>query len=403
MIAAKKTELMDGWVKQWQEAVDQGASCKVQDNTQVSPLDDRPVRDRPERTVQQNPNMDVCGYYFLPNAHSGDVATTIKDLQLVGVNVYRLDARRPSIAGVHRFGNFNINAVQGGPVAGADRGDDAAGRDAVHPDDRRATKHWIQASPRREPVPAVPLLLRPGDVVVPAAARVQRATASSRSNFPSGTAMTQLAAPPQAAVPATAQAVYAFNTDSMRRARDGEPAPRPGRDVARGAAAFDSGGVHFATGAALVAGTSVPLATIAADAAQVADARLRPRRVTRSPLRADAAEDRRLHGRRRRCRRTRRSTAPATGSARRPRTARRCSTLTEKREIPTSQIGQITSTDLAAGVLVSRRLHRVRSTRRSTIAAGGRRDGAAAGVRQRRRPLHRHARGRSRRALATPA
>ena len=36
-IAAKKTELMDGWVRQWQEAVDQGASCKLQDNTQVSP------------------------------------------------------------------------------------------------------------------------------------------------------------------------------------------------------------------------------------------------------------------------------------------------------------------------------------------------------------------------------
>ncbi len=62
--------------------------------------------------------------------------------------------------------------------------------------------------------------------------------------------------------------VYAFNTDSMAGLAMVNQLLNQGASVARGAAAFDSGGVHFATGAALVDGTSVSLATIAADAAQ---------------------------------------------------------------------------------------------------------------------------------------
>ena len=81
----------------------------------------------------------ACAHYFLPNTHAGDLATTIKDLQRAGVNVYRLSPR-PTIAGAHRFGNYDISAVQGGAVAGADRGDDAAGRGAPDPDpSRRST------------------------------------------------------------------------------------------------------------------------------------------------------------------------------------------------------------------------------------------------------------------------
>ena len=60
VIAAKKTELMDGWVRQWQEAVDQGASCKVQDNTQVSPpnID---LFEVGQSEIQQNPNVTCAG------------------------------------------------------------------------------------------------------------------------------------------------------------------------------------------------------------------------------------------------------------------------------------------------------------------------------------------------------
>ncbi|HXJ66384.1 MAG TPA: M14 family zinc carboxypeptidase, partial [Actinomycetota bacterium] len=55
-IAAAKTRLMDGWVRQWKEAVDQGAACRLQDNTQVSPpaVD---LLDIGQATGDQNPNV----------------------------------------------------------------------------------------------------------------------------------------------------------------------------------------------------------------------------------------------------------------------------------------------------------------------------------------------------------
>ena len=126
-----------------------------------------------------------------------------------------------------------------------------------------------------------------------------------------------------------------------------------GATVARGAAAFDSGGVHFATGAALVDGTSVPPGDDRRGRGQWQTPVYGLGSYPVSHYALVDAEDRRLHRRRRRCRRTRRSTEPATGSARRRRTARRSTRLTQKEKIPTSQIGQLTSTDLANGVLVS--------------------------------------------------
>src|SRR5207245_2622245 len=111
VVSAQKASLLTDWVKQWQEAVDQGQSCTVQGNTQVSP----PVVDQYEigqSSIDQNPNVNVCGYYYLPGGHAGDVAQTIKDLQDAGVKVYKLDQAVTAPA-AHQFGQFNINAVQG--------------------------------------------------------------------------------------------------------------------------------------------------------------------------------------------------------------------------------------------------------------------------------------------------
>src|SRR5215469_11663575 len=109
--ADNKASMLTDWIKQWPEAVSQGKNCVVQDNTQVSP----PAVDQYEigqSTIDQEPNVNVCGYYYLPGQHSGDVAQTIKDLQYVGVKVYRLNDA-VTVPGVHTFGAFNINAVEG--------------------------------------------------------------------------------------------------------------------------------------------------------------------------------------------------------------------------------------------------------------------------------------------------
>src|SRR5207247_1468098 len=85
---------------------------------------------------------------------------------------------------------------------------------------------------------------------------------------PAGTAMTPIGDPTLGSAPPSAQPVYAFNTDSMAGLAIVNQLLGQGASVSRGAAAFDSGGVHFATGAALVDGASVGHATISADAAQ---------------------------------------------------------------------------------------------------------------------------------------
>ena len=111
VVADHKAALLHDWVKQWPQAVAQGRNCTVQQNTQVAP----PAVDQYEigqSKISQEPNTTVCGYYFLPGKHSGDVAATIKDLQYVGVEVYRLN-RPVTVPGAHTFGDLNVNAVQG--------------------------------------------------------------------------------------------------------------------------------------------------------------------------------------------------------------------------------------------------------------------------------------------------
>ena len=67
--------------------------------------------------------------------------------------------------------------------------------------------------------------------------------------------------------------MYAFNTDSMSGLSMVNQLLGQGATVSRGAAAFDSVGMHFTTGAALVDGASIPLATLNADSAQWRHAR----------------------------------------------------------------------------------------------------------------------------------
>jgi hypothetical protein len=347
-VAATKTTLMDGWVKQWQEAIDQGASCKVQDNTQVSP----PAIDQLEvgqSTIDQNPNVNVCGYYFLPDAHSGDVASTIKELQLVGVNVYRLD-NSVTVPGAHRYGNFNINAVQGGPSPDLTETTTLPAGTLFIPM-TQGNKHWIQGVLDENPfLPfnyfydevtwSYPLLRGFGG------------DGFLTQPIPSGAAMTKIGDPAQGAAPGSAQSVYAFNTDSMSGLAMVNQLLNQGASVSRGATAFDSAGVHFATGAALVDGASVPLSTIAADAAQwetpvyglgsypVSHFALTVPKIAIYTGGTTAPTNPAFHG---------------TGDGQCTSTAycEAMFSLTQKEKIPTSEIGQVTSTDLANGVLVS--------------------------------------------------
>jgi hypothetical protein len=362
-VAAQKTRLMTEWVQQWQEAVDQGSSCKLQANTQVSPpaVD---LLDIGQATGDQNPNVNVCAYYFVPNAHSGDVATTIKELRRAGVNVYRLTAPL-TIAGAHRFGHFDVNTPQGGSPALTETTTLPAGTLYIPMD--QGTKHWIQGVLGENPFLPFHYFY---DKVTWSYSLLRGLAGDGflTQKAPAGAAMTAVGDLTLGSSPGASQAVYAFNTDSMAGLAMVNQLLTQGASVSRGAAAFDSGGVHFATGAALVDGGSIGLGAISAAAAKwqtpvyglsgypVAHYALAAPKIGVYTGGATAPTNPAFHG---------------TGDGQCTSTAY-CEVmfdLTVKEGIPTSQIGQITSTDLAAGVLVSQH-YTAFINPTSTIAAG---------------------------------
>ncbi len=358
-VAAHKADLMTKWVQQWPEAVDQGQNCKIQGNSQVSPtvID---VLDGVGSTMDQDPNTKVCGYFYLPNGHSGDVAATMKELQLVNVHVYKLN-QPVTLPGVHRFGNFNSNAPGLPPPAGppppfADPSPALtepmtlpAGTLYIPLD--QGNKHWIQSVLGENPYLPFPYFY---DEVTWSYSLLRGFSGDGflTQQLPAGTSMS-LVADPNATTPAPAGSpVYAFNTDSMAGLAMANQLLGQGAAVSRGAAAFDSGGVHFTTGAALVDGTSIPLATLNADSSQWGTPvyGLAAYPVSRYALLlpkigiytggTTAPTNPTFHG---------------TGDGQCGSTSY-CEAmydLSVKEKIPVSQIGQITSTDLANGVLVS--------------------------------------------------
>jgi hypothetical protein len=348
VVAEQKASLLTDWIKQWPEAVAQGQNCTVQNNTQVSP----PVVDQYEigqSSIDQEPNVSVCGYYYLPGQHSGDVAQTIRDLQFVGVQVYRLN-QPVTVPGVHTFGDFNINAVQG-------QGSPDLTKTLMLPAGTlyipmaQGTKHWIQAVLDENPYLPFNYFY---DVVTWSYSLLRGFSGDGflTEQMPASASMTPIGDPDQGSAPATAQPVYVFNTDSMAGLAMVNQLLTQGAAVARAATSFDANGRHFESGAALVDGSTIDLSTVANDAAQ-----------WETPVIALASYPVPHYGV------STPKIAIYTGGTTVPtnpafpgtsdgycRTSTYCEAmfdLTQKEGIPTSQIGQLTSTDLSNGVLQS--------------------------------------------------
>ncbi|HYK28156.1 MAG TPA: hypothetical protein VEV61_09335 [Streptosporangiaceae bacterium] len=348
VVAQQKDSLAADWVKQWPQAVAQGQSCTVQDNTQVSP----PVVDQYEigqSSIDQEPNVNVCGYYYLPGQHSGDVAQTIKDLQYVGVKVYRLD-QAVTVPGVHTFGAFNINAVegQGSPDLTTTMTLPAG---TLYIPMAQGTKHWIQAVLDENPYLPFNYFY---DQVTWSYSLLRGFAGDGflTQQMPSGTPMTQIGDPGQGTAPADAQAVYAFNTDSMAGLAMVNQLINQGASVSRAAAAFDASGQHFDSGAALVDGSSINLDTLTADATKwetpvfgldsypVSHFALSMPKIAIYTGGTTVPTNPAIHG-------------SGDGYCTTSTYCEAMFDLTQKEGIPTSQISELTSTDLANGVLQS--------------------------------------------------
>lgn len=346
-VAGSKASLLADWIKQWPEAVAQGQACKVQDNTQVSP----PVVDQFEigqANIDQQPNTPVCGYYYLPGQHSGDVAQTIKDLQYTGVRVYRL-GQPVAVSGAHQFGDFNINSPPGQNPVRTRAVTLPAG--TLYIPLSQGNKHWIQAVLGENPY--LPFNYH-YDVVTWSYPLLRGFAADGflTQQPPPATKMSLVDDPGLGGTPDTPQPVYAFNTDSMAGLAMVNQLLSQGADVARAASGFDSGGVHFDSGAALVSGASVSVGTLAKDAASwqtpvyglpgypVSHYAMKLPKIAIYTGGTTVPTNPAFHG-------------SGDGYCTAGTYCEALFDLTQKEHIPVSQISQLTSADLAAGALQS--------------------------------------------------
>jgi hypothetical protein len=337
LTAQNKVSIQQDWVKQWQEAVDQGASCELQPNQLVSPLHD---------TIQQQvPNAGVCGYFYKPSEHTGDVAALLKNLTEVGVHVSRL-ASAVSVGGVQEFGK--APAPQTLPEG------------TLYIPMAQPMKHWIQAVLGEDPFIPYNYFYD----VVDWSYSTQRGLAGDgwlTQNLPPAAtaAMTPVSSIELGSAPTQSKAVYAFDTDSMQALAMVTELLDQGVTLYRAAEAFQAGGEQFLTGAALVDGDS--LAAQGVDLAALAAARqTKVAGLDSYPVEHYALEKPKI--------------ALYTGAATIPTnpinqsganvngTTGQCTstvfcqayfTLTQKDKLPASMVVPVTTADLDAGVLTS--------------------------------------------------
>ncbi|WP_445152508.1 M14 family zinc carboxypeptidase [Baekduia sp. Peel2402] len=253
LTAQNKVSILQGWVKQWQEAVDQGSACEMQGNKLVSPLHDTLKQQVP--TPAQG--GAVCGYFYKPGAHSGDVASLLTNLMAVGVKVYKFTQDTTIPGGVREFGKqATTQTLPAGtlyiPLA-------------------QPMKHWIQAVLEEDPY-------IPYDYyydVVDWSYSTQRGLAGDGWLTVQPPATTTASMVPVTTVdlgsaPTTTSPVYAFDGDSMQSLAMATELLNAGVTVYRGTAPFSSAGHDFVSGAILVDGASlaasnVNLSTLAHD------------------------------------------------------------------------------------------------------------------------------------------
>lgn len=258
VISNDKVGTTRAWVRQWNDsgadpenidvnnpgfdlpfgAVDQGKRCALQPNKLKSPLHDS--------FTQIPTNTFVCGYFYRPDRHVGDVASLISNLQGVGVKVFRLNSS-VTLNGVKNYGQPAATSTL---PAGT-----------LYIPMAQGMKHWIQAVLGENPYIPYPYYYD----VVTWSYGMQRGLSGDGfltdvSSLP--TDMTQIAAPDLGGAPSGSATVFAFNTDSMQGLALAAELLDKGVNVYRGTTAFDAGGNHYYTGAALVDGPSLVTAGV---------------------------------------------------------------------------------------------------------------------------------------------
>ena len=242
----QKVQVLDGWVRQWGEARQQGAECQLQMNKLVSPL---------HTQIFDQPNTSVCGYFFPANNSAGDTARLIDELVSTGVHVYKLNTA-VNAAGVHPFGFGDSTPNPTPRVQTLPAG-------TLWVPMSQGQKHWIQAILGEDPYLPYPYNYD----VVEWSYPMTRGIAGSgfmTQPFPPGVSVTEITDPAFGQVSGTGSPVYAFDTDSAQGLGMVMELLDKNVQVSRAAAGFSAGGRTFKTGAALVDGATLGATDLAA-------------------------------------------------------------------------------------------------------------------------------------------
>jgi hypothetical protein len=228
VVSRDKADIMSDWSEQWAEAEQQGEEGFLPQNHLVSPLNP---------TIIDQPDTDVFGYYYLPDSHSGDTAKLMRDLLRTGVHVYRLDAP-VNVPAAHTFGPPGSSAKT--LPAGT-----------LWIPSGQTNKHWIQAILGEDPFMPVSYHY---DVVnwSWSQQRGQSGNGYLTEAMPGDPAMTEITSFNPGGVTDGSKPVLAFPTDSAAGLGMVVDLSSQGVTVSRSDTAFDSGGIHYPTGTALV-------------------------------------------------------------------------------------------------------------------------------------------------------
>lgn len=242
-----KREILTAWVRQWPEAITEGAAGELQPNQIVSPT---------HTVTWQVPDEKVYGYYYLPNNHDGDVSKMLSVLQRAGVKAYRINQDTP-VAGIHAFGDMTVNDPNAeGPerqtpnaVAGT------LSEGTLYIPMAQSMKHWIQAVLGEDPFVPYAYFY---DVAGWSFSELKGMSGNGylMEALPASTGMTRIAAPDFGTTPA-AKPFYTFNADSSRALIMAYKLAEDGVTVYRAEDSFTSGGINYPSGSVLLDGATV--------------------------------------------------------------------------------------------------------------------------------------------------
>ncbi len=240
----QKTQVLTGWVKQWGEAIEQGAECQLQPNKLVSPL---------HTQVFVQPDTDVCGYYFPPGKSSGDTARMLHELVTTGVHIYRTN-NDAVVYDAHNFGPTGSKSI-------------TLPKGTIYIPMAQGQKHWIQAVLGENPYLPYPYNYDVTTWSYP----LTRGIAGSgflKAPLPQYVSLTEVNDPGYGTVSNIGSPVYAFDTDSAQAQGLVMDLLSRGVKVSRAAVKFSAANHAFVTGAALVEAGSLNGTDLAALAAQ---------------------------------------------------------------------------------------------------------------------------------------